>query len=215
MLICSRQLVPACQPRADSRWVERAAPAPKDHFHKGEQCLYFGDDYYGHLGTVTAVAKKPSNAAAAAASTAVAASTSSAVVDVTLTMPAKPRDLGASLTEHVMRALQSVRYTNANAVAQTLSVPPLVFSRLSGSVTVVAPSGRKTDLGLGFKFSRRELFLPGYVRRVTSTRGGHAGGSHTNFVWEYSDEATKMASAMVKRFPDLVRGLTAAPDVDT
>ena len=80
-----------------------------------------------------------------------------------------------------------------------------MLSRISGGVPVAAGQ-RAVDIGLGLKFSRRSLYLPGYVRRVPHPRKADA------FAWEYSTKAVELLQDFKTTFPDLFFGLEAAPE---
>lgn len=97
-------------------------------------------------------------------------------------------------------------FYSGSQVSSMTKISGLVLSRICGCVTVAVDS-ESVDIGLGLKYSRRELYLPGYVRRVSKGR------DRGNFFWEYSDRVVQMLRSFKESFPALFAGLEAHPDM--
>lgn len=92
-------------------------------------------------------------------------------------------------------------------LANRLCVPPLVVSRITGSVTILTPGGR-VEAGLGIKSRRQRLVSVGWVRLRSSAE---VGGRE---VWEYSSLAERTLREYKLKFPSLWSLLERAPESD-
>ena len=194
------QLVPSggVTPRQDTRYAAGDAVPAANRYQIGATCVYLGEDHYGELATVKSITMvdvkgKP---------------TPSYELEL---VQAKPKAAGKGVETAILdvRAKRNTeRYTPAYRVAQSVGCSPLLLSRLTSSLTIIVGHKEHVEVGLGLKFARKALGIPGYSRQVEShDRPG-------TFKWEFSTAATRMLMQFKTQFADLFRGLERDPNAN-
>lgn len=80
----------------------------------------------------------------------------------------------------------------------------LVFSRITGVVLIGSkndPEGKKTNIGLNLKFTRKHEEIPGYTRKINDN-------------WLYSDKAVQLVKQYGELCPRLFEYLTLGEHFD-
>lgn len=90
---------------------------------------------------------------------------------------------------------QRERYLAAKVIAKSCGLSPFALSQLTSSILVARNNGTSANLGLGLKFERRGLKVPGMTRK--SSFG----------VWEFSLAARDLVLNYRNSFPALFDSL--------
>jgi 5'-3' exoribonuclease 1 len=100
------------------------------------------------------------------------------------------------------------RYIPSARACQSIKCSPLFLSRITSTLTLVTGPKEHVEVGLGLKYSRKGLAIPGYARRVeVAKRPG-------TFRWEYSNRAVRLLTQFKGKFPDFCRGVERDPAAD-
>jgi 5'-3' exoribonuclease 1 len=172
--------------------VRRSASLPQN-----SSALFLGEQHYGRVAKISnwvGAAKKGTS--------------SKAQVKVEATNAVSGLDqAGRKLADRA----EKDKYKSALVVGSIVGLSPLILSRIVSVVTIDTPSGERYNVGLGLKFARRGLQIPGYARRV---QVHFADTGRTSDQWQYSDRATALLRLFKETYPDFFRGLAADPKAD-
>jgi 5'-3' exoribonuclease 1 len=194
------QLVPegALAPRIDVRYAQQPAVPADERYKVGSTCLYLGDEHYGEVAIVTEINEIEVKGEKVLTYT----------LQLNKVKPARAVVGLARAVQDVKTKRDTERYTPAYRAAQSVGCSPLLLSRLTSSITVitrVVGTQEHVEVGLGLKFARKELEIPGYSRRV------EVNGQSK---WEFSTAAIRMILQFKTAFPDLFRGLERDPNAN-
>ena len=154
----------------DPRFLEKAALSIKEEFPVGSRAFFLGEFNYGRpLQVVGHTGNK---------------------ADLWVsTVAAKVPEFGRQIVKDADRHMQ---YTPSFAVARTLSLNPLVLSKITSSFQVVLDDNR-VNLGLNLKFEAKKLKVLGYSRKTSG--------------WEFSEKAVELIQQYMIKFPEFIAGI--------
>lgn len=141
----------------DPRFIEKPALPFESQFPLGSKVVYLGPKYYGSVGEVVGYSATQDQIRTGQSDQLYP----SAIIRVKQ-QPPPPTQLFQSIIEE-----GQLKYYPSYLIAKKLRLPGLVLSRLCSSLTV--DPGR-VDVGLNIKFSRFELQVPDYAKRVKAWR---------------------------------------------
>ncbi|XP_065889991.1 5'-3' exoribonuclease 1-like [Dysidea avara] len=137
-------------------------------YTKGLQCVLLAPSYYGSLADVVSVDMETDR----------------------VHVRAKPH-IDIDLSTIYGNWELAEKYYTSQEVCHKLRVSNLVLSRISSSCSCEeTKGGRRRDIGLCFKYSKRQLELPGYCR-------------HYEGMWLYSEAALNILKSYMKKFPNM------------
>jgi hypothetical protein len=125
----------------------------------------------------------------------------------------KVRLRGSEAEQHLFEAVRrqanpEETYLKAGRVSEYLGISGMALSRLSGSIIVELDENLSLEIGLGLKYSRRNLLIAGYCRRVFDQHRPNSAQ------WEYSTLAVSLIKELKTRFPDLIAGVEKDVNLD-
>ncbi|CEP03179.1 hypothetical protein PBRA_002939 [Plasmodiophora brassicae] len=181
------QLVASRRQVRDPRFKTSGALSIKDAFPLGCPVVFVGTppSYYGAGGTVLS-------------------HDSMRTATIQLNILDKEGAFGSQICEQ-MHAKD--KWLQSFKIAKALSISTNTLGKIS-SGQLVAPG--KVNIGLNFKFPRRQLMVPGYTRIVTQPARLV---SYSNVVtepqalWEYSSAAFRILQSYVNEFPEIFTAL--------
>jgi 5'-3' exoribonuclease 1 len=162
----------------DQRFMEKEAVPIEEEFPPEARAFFLGDMAYGRPLQVTG--HKDGKA------------------EVWVSMlPNREPDFGLEIARMAER---QAPYTPSYQVAKTLSLHPLVLSKLTSAFNVNS-SGLRLNLGLNLKFEARKQKVLGYSRK------GATG-------WEYSRKAIDLLVQYMTNFPEFIAKIESNPTGD-
>ncbi|CAF0852092.1 unnamed protein product [Rotaria sp. Silwood1] len=99
-----------------------------------------------------------------------------------------------------------LKYFSAQQIADQLKVLPCVISKITGRINVIGGNKARrrvnpTNIGLSWKNNKPVKQLHGYTKKVDE-------------IWYYSNEAIRIISEYISKFPDIITELTRKPNKD-
>ncbi|CAF2425748.1 unnamed protein product [Rotaria sp. Silwood2] len=99
-----------------------------------------------------------------------------------------------------------LKYFTAQQIANQLNILPCIISKITGRINVIAGNkGRRranpTNIGLSWKNNKPVKQLHGYTKKIDE-------------VWYYSNEAIRIISEYMSKFPDIITELARKPNKD-
>ena len=179
----------------DPRYAELPPPSLADAFPLNSRVLYTGPQHYGAIGTILSHDRNNT-------------------VTVKLTVQPPETDFGRTIASK-----SQLQYYPSYLVSKSLSIHPLVLSKICSSVFV---QQERCDIGLKIKFAKQSMQVPEYARRVDawnaagdkekSKNNNEVAQQGNNEGWEYSEKAVALLAAYKRRFPLLFEMMNAEPN---
>jgi len=187
-------------PKPDPRYKELPPPSVEDAFPIGSTVVYTGPQHYGSVGRVTRIGPGQT-------------------LSIKLSVEPPEATFGRTIATE-----SRLQYYPSYLVSKSLSIHPLVLSKIASSVFV---QQERTDIGLKVKFAKQSLQVPEYARRVEAWSGAGtknaANGAQnrnnnaesaqqgSNEGWEYSEKCVALLAAYKRRFPLLFELMNEEP----
>jgi len=158
----------------DPRFAEKARQKLKEVYPVDANILFCGNPHFGSIGKVVSHGEDNT-------------------VDVEIQPSPKEMFHGRAIA-----AAEDQQYVRAHDACRTLKMSNQLLSSITSSVFVVCNPG-KADLGLGLKFTGKQLQAPGFARRKSEQDG-----------WEYSNKTIALITEYKSKFPQLFHFLEHA-----
>eukprot|EP00462_Mataza_sp_D1_P018545 CAMPEP_0175137042 /NCGR_PEP_ID=MMETSP0087-20121206/9601_1 /TAXON_ID=136419 /ORGANISM="Unknown Unknown, Strain D1" /LENGTH=1555 /DNA_ID=CAMNT_0016419845 /DNA_START=44 /DNA_END=4711 /DNA_ORIENTATION=- len=195
----------------DPRFADKPPPTVEEAFPKEADVVYIGPTHYGAVGTVAGYNEQKTDDEKAAP-------LKSLTVQLTSTGPES--SFSRDIAKQPFR-----KWYPAHVIAKKLSINPLALSKICSSVFVKPANagsggwgaGRAKDVGLRFKYAKKEMIVPELARQVGAwdSKSSSQGGVNQNTVdggaWQYSEKAVFLIHAYKTKYPALFNLLSTDP----